>query len=201
MRQDNERRDDRTVIPSFDGATWCLRWRRLRSAEQRLPPRFQHRRRSGRRSDRRCGRETARPRRQGLAARNHLDVLRRQRLALEQRRCNGVQEVQVLAQHVLRALVCRRDDALHLGVHELRRLLAHLAPMLDLAPQKQFLLVVADENGTDGDNERSEEHTSELQSRQYLVCRLLLEKKKYSPRRPPTASSRVLLRPVLCALT
>src|SRR3712207_7033997 len=30
---------------------------------------------------------------------------------------------------------------------------------------------------------RSEEHTSELQSRQYLVCRLLLEKKRifYSP--------------------
>src|SRR3712207_8621737 len=28
--------------------------------------------------------------------------------------------------------------------------------------------------------ERSEEHTSELQSRQYLVCRLLLEKKKNS---------------------
>src|SRR3712207_8088145 len=27
------------------------------------------------------------------------------------------------------------------------------------------------------DYERSEEHTSELQSRQYLVCRLLLEKK------------------------
>src|SRR3712207_7325671 len=29
-----------------------------------------------------------------------------------------------------------------------------------------------------GDVHRSEEHTSELQSRQYLVCRLLLEKKK-----------------------
>src|SRR3712207_6905508 len=28
---------------------------------------------------------------------------------------------------------------------------------------------------------RSEEHTSELQSRQYLVCRLLLEKKKNKP--------------------
>src|SRR5258707_2186055 len=27
---------------------------------------------------------------------------------------------------------------------------------------------------------RSEEHTSELQSRQYLVCRLLLEKKKHA---------------------
>src|SRR3712207_8020466 len=30
----------------------------------------------------------------------------------------------------------------------------------------------------DGERPRSEEHTSELQSRQYLVCRLLLEKKK-----------------------
>src|SRR3712207_6879276 len=29
-----------------------------------------------------------------------------------------------------------------------------------------------------GGDPRSEEHTSELQSRQYLVCRLLLEKKK-----------------------
>src|SRR5476651_2745342 len=29
---------------------------------------------------------------------------------------------------------------------------------------------------------RSEEHTSELQSRQYLVCRLLLEKKKKKPK-------------------
>src|SRR3712207_8497397 len=28
------------------------------------------------------------------------------------------------------------------------------------------------------EEDRSEEHTSELQSRQYLVCRLLLEKKK-----------------------
>src|SRR3712207_8650184 len=31
----------------------------------------------------------------------------------------------------------------------------------------------------DGEGPRSEEHTSELQSRQYLVCRLLLEKKKH----------------------
>src|SRR3712207_8663677 len=30
---------------------------------------------------------------------------------------------------------------------------------------------------------RSEEHTSELQSRQYLVCRLLLEKKKVTASR------------------
>src|SRR3712207_8032514 len=32
--------------------------------------------------------------------------------------------------------------------------------------------------GGGGDWDRSEEHTSELQSRQYLVCRLMLEKKK-----------------------
>src|SRR3712207_6862094 len=32
---------------------------------------------------------------------------------------------------------------------------------------------------------RSEEHTSELQSRQYLVCRLLLEKKKQHLPCPP----------------
>src|SRR3712207_7450284 len=39
-----------------------------------------------------------------------------------------------------------------------------------------------DEDGAEGGEaprrRRSEEHTSELQSRQYLVCRLLLEKKK-----------------------
>src|SRR3712207_8618381 len=43
-------------------------------------------------------------------------------------------------------------------------------------------------------NTRSEEHTSELQSRQYLVCRLLLEKKKThtlspAPTLPPTPSN------------
>src|SRR3712207_7549495 len=36
---------------------------------------------------------------------------------------------------------------------------------------------------------RSEEHTSELQSRQYLVCRLLLEKKKYITTPLPTPAS------------
>src|SRR5690625_5825577 len=33
-------------------------------------------------------------------------------------------------------------------------------------------------------NERSEEHTSELQSRGHLVCRLLLEKKKNTKQQP-----------------
>src|SRR3712207_7924434 len=41
--------------------------------------------------------------------------------------------------------------------------------------------IVTTESDKDGQHtlaRRSEEHTSELQSRQYLVCRLLLEKKK-----------------------
>src|SRR3712207_8936737 len=41
--------------------------------------------------------------------------------------------------------------------------------------QQCAVFIVALRNPSDG---RSEEHTSELQSRQYLVCRLLLEKKK-----------------------
>src|SRR5947208_7301495 len=39
---------------------------------------------------------------------------------------------------------------------------------------------------------RSEEHTSELQSPDHLVCRLLLEKKKH-PRQPPTRYARARL--------
>src|SRR3712207_7758175 len=42
----------------------------------------------------------------------------------------------------------------------------------------RVLLVVAAGHVHGGELLRSEEHTSELQSRQYLVCRLLLEKKK-----------------------
>src|SRR5258707_11997443 len=37
---------------------------------------------------------------------------------------------------------------------------------------------------------RSEEHTSELQSRQYLVCRLLLEKKKKTENRAKSLTGR-----------
>src|SRR3712207_7437107 len=50
---------------------------------------------------------------------------------------------------------------------------------LDMGPLGTYQLF-ATGGGPDavGGMMRSEEHTSELQSRQYLVCRLLLEKKK-----------------------
>src|SRR3712207_7629707 len=51
------------------------------------------------------------------------------------------------------------------------------------APHDQLVVLLAGRGGEQlGVGQtvepRSEEHTSELQSRQYLVCRLLLEKKK-----------------------
>src|SRR3712207_7701554 len=44
--------------------------------------------------------------------------------------------------------------------------------------ERDLLVVLGDREPPRVLADRSEEHTSELQSRQYLVCRLLLEKKK-----------------------
>src|SRR3712207_7595875 len=63
-------------------------------------------------------------------------------------------------------------------------------PGVDLARLEQVYYDELERIRTEGVDaeelaKRSEEHTSELQSRQYLVCRLLLEKKKknaHSPR-------------------
>src|SRR3989442_4426536 len=46
----------------------------------------------------------------------------------------------------------------------------------DVPPGRYRVFAIQDQNGN-----RSEEHTSELQSRPHLVCRLLLEKKKPEP--------------------
>src|SRR5947209_17422801 len=53
------------------------------------------------------------------------------------------------------------------------------------------MMCAAGEYHTCYSQNRSEEHTSELQSRQYLVCRLLLEKKKHEliASRPSEGSS------------
>src|SRR3712207_8172060 len=56
------------------------------------------------------------------------------------------------------------------------RVLAVVQRPFDLAAEGDEIPVVGRLHGQT-DAGRSEEHTSELQSRQYLVCRLLLEKK------------------------
>src|SRR2546422_8336955 len=48
--------------------------------------------------------------------------------------------------------------------------------------------VVVTASGATPELGRSEEHTSELQSRLHLVCRLLLEKKKTRPRRADSSA-------------
>src|SRR2546430_11407719 len=49
--------------------------------------------------------------------------------------------------------------------------------------------VESQDRGPEDEHDRSEEHTSELQSQSNLVCRLLLEKKNKSTQRNPYANS------------
>src|SRR3712207_8127030 len=51
-------------------------------------------------------------------------------------------------------------------------------PALTAAARTEALMASSEIATSSHRHSRSEEHTSELQSRQYLVCRLLLEKKK-----------------------
>src|SRR3712207_7507072 len=50
--------------------------------------------------------------------------------------------------------------------------------MYEPSPQRAAVSLTHSSRVCTSEPQRSEEHTSELQSRQYLVCRLLLEKKK-----------------------
>src|SRR3712207_7989398 len=68
-----------------------------------------------------------------------------------------------------------RGDHVHLGYGLISRRQTNPAVEIEDLPPLDFVLL----SHMHGD--RSEEHTSELQSRQYLVCRLLLEKKKKTP--------------------
>src|SRR3712207_8719786 len=74
-------------------------------------------------------------------------------------------------------LACARTSGRTLTVYQIRRLDADFLKIREilesgmLGPLHSIRL---------GAYSRSEEHTSELQSRQYIVCRLLLEKKKNS---------------------
>src|SRR3712207_8761315 len=67
-----------------------------------------------------------------------------------------------------------------LPIFRRRRRVPHGLPLPDHAPHvHERPARGGDADARDPAPDRSEEHTSELQSRQYLVCRLLLEKKKY----------------------
>src|SRR3712207_7371837 len=61
-------------------------------------------------------------------------------------------------------------------------LVATLEPpgRLSFTKNGDLIRAIATARIADASSIRSEEHTSELQSRQYLVCRLLLEKKNYT---------------------
>src|SRR3712207_8929229 len=79
-----------------------------------------------------------------------------------------------------------RRPAVRRPLRQQQRMVVGLVPQREAVDLRQRLvlhrrrgLVLARRRRAD---RRSEEHTSELQSRQYLVCRLLLEKKKNSPR-------------------
>src|SRR3712207_7435372 len=93
-------------------------------------------------------------------------------------------------------MVVTREEVKHLGWlakleisdAELQRYTAQIEDIinylnkLDTIPLEQIKPIAVkkkfSELRKDTPENRSEEHTSELQSRQYLVCRLLLEKKK-----------------------
>src|SRR3712207_8573666 len=81
---------------------------------------------------------------------------------------------QELVEVVLVAVLAPHPQHVRPVVRNRALALALLAPALHGAP-----VVVGAPGDAEGEPllERSEEHTSELQSRQYLVCRLLLEKK------------------------
>src|SRR3712207_7646788 len=74
-----------------------------------------------------------------------------------------------------------RQGACKAGARRWSRPVAHEERGSDVAPPRPVRRHAAHRHERDADLAhllpRSEEHTSELQSRQYLVCRLLLEKK------------------------
>src|SRR3712207_7460283 len=83
-------------------------------------------------------------------------------------RSHAVEHPQRALAHLVHALAPQDPDAV------LGAALGQLLEQLGLPAARLAL----DEDQPAGALPRSEEHTSELQSRQYLVCRLLLEKKR-----------------------
>src|SRR6266498_2472606 len=65
-----------------------------------------------------------------------------------------------------------------LSLHDALPISSRLRTVPLVSPAQRSLLAYALQFAMGRDGKRSEEHTSELQSRPHLVCRLLLEKKK-----------------------
>src|SRR3712207_7686851 len=78
---------------------------------------------------------------------------------------------------LFRSLAPRGPDGNGVWTHGSAALTHHRLKIIDLS-EAGSQPMVDEELGLAMVVNRSEEHTSELQSRQYLVCRLLLEKKK-----------------------
>src|SRR3712207_8180350 len=72
-------------------------------------------------------------------------------------------------------------DALPICLLIIAQIATFTIPKVLTAQQSNMRKAVMKETIASINESRSEEHTSELQSRQYLVCRLLLEKKKTKP--------------------
>src|SRR3712207_8163484 len=73
-----------------------------------------------------------------------------------------------------------------LSLHDALPILRHMKERMSAEPARSTIISLTGSVPFNDPNvPRSEEHTSELQSRQYLVCRLLLEKKKQKTTTPP----------------
>src|SRR3712207_7412763 len=87
---------------------------------------------------------------------------------------------------LFRSEACAWCDGMPQNSESGSAMFAHLRPLERTARQRCIWESVSGSHSSS--SVRSEEHTSELQSRQYLVCRLLLEKKKHIFVRPPVST-------------
>src|SRR3712207_8361941 len=83
---------------------------------------------------------------------------------------------------LFRSQLERRQDGVRLDRHRAGAMqgVRGVTGVLERVTEADHLVPAHRRRGAEGrrcHGDRSEEHTSELQSRQYLVCRLLLEKK------------------------
>src|SRR2546425_4431725 len=103
---------------------------------------------------------------------------------------DGIRDKLVTGVQTCALPISARGDRLRALLRELRTRLHHLGRQACLRPPRAARLRLRPRPPREGGlhPDRSEEHTSELQSLAYLVCRLLLEKKKnmakYYPKFP-----------------